>query len=107
MLAEEGGHRTDHEPSRFGRPQAGPGTPAEHDYRPTRTGAQTGAMLVASGLIAFLGVFVLAAAVYSRFADVRFFGGIANLLLFSIALLLLATFLLVWDIVMRLASRPN
>lgn len=74
---------------------------------PLRTGAQTGATLVASAIVALIALGALAAAVYAKIADVNFFGRVSNLLLFAIALLLLASFLLLWEIVVRLASRWN
>ena len=49
----------------------------------------------------------LGLAVYTKLADVRTFGQIANLLVFAVALLLIAIYLLVWEIALRLIARSE
>ena len=50
---------------------------------------------------------VLGLAVYTKLADVRTFGQIQNLLIFAVALLLIAVYLLVWEIALRLIARSD
>lgn len=60
--------------------------------------------MLVSGVLAAASVGVLLLAVYTKFADVRTFGQISNLLLFAGALLLLALYVLVWEIAIRLIA---
>jgi hypothetical protein len=77
------------------------------DYRPPRTTAEGGATMLLSGVF-FAGALVaLALAVYTKLADVRTFGQIGNLLVFAVALLLIAIYLLVWEIALRLIARSD
>ena len=52
-------------------------------------------------------IVVLGLAVYTKLADVRTFGQISNLLMFAVALLLVAVYLLVWEITLRLIARSD
>jgi hypothetical protein len=79
--------------------------PSYESYRPPRTTAESGATMLASGACAMGAVVVLLLAVYAKLFDTRVFGTIANLLAFAVALLLLAIYLLVWEIAMRLTAR--
>src|SRR5947207_13081436 len=72
------------------------------DYRPPRTTAEGGATMLLSGVFLAGAIVVLGLAVYTKLADVRTFGQIQNLLMFGIALLLVALYLLVWEITLRL-----
>jgi hypothetical protein len=77
------------------------------DYRPPRTTAEGGATMLLSGVFLAGSVVVLALAIYTKLADVRTFGQINNLLLFAVALLLIAIYLLVWEIALRLIARSE
>jgi hypothetical protein len=77
------------------------------DYRPPRTTAQGGATMLLSGVFAAGAVVVLALAVYAKLADSRTFGQINNLLIFAAALLLLAIYVLLWEIVLRIIARSD
>jgi hypothetical protein len=77
------------------------------DYRPPRTTAQGGATMLASGIFAAGAVVVLALAIYAKLADSRTFGQIGNLLTFAVALLLIAIYLLVWEITLRVIARSD
>jgi hypothetical protein len=77
------------------------------DYRPPRTTAEGGATMLVSGVFAAAGVGVLLLAVYSKVADVRTFGQISNLLTLAGVLLLLAIYVLVWEITIRLIARTD
>jgi hypothetical protein len=77
------------------------------DYRPPRTTAEGGATMLLSGVFLAGAVVVLGLAVYTKLADVRTFGQIGNLLLFALALLLIALYVLVWEIVLRLIARSD
>lgn len=81
--------------------------PTYEHYRPPRTTAEGGATMLLSGVLAAGAVVVLLLAVYTKLADVRTFGQIANLLTLAVALLLLATYVLVWEITMRLIARTE
>jgi hypothetical protein len=81
--------------------------PSYADYRPPRTTAEGGATMLLSGVFAAGAVVVLALAIYTKLADVRTFGQISNLLLFAVALLLLAVYTLVWEIALRLIARGD
>ena len=52
-------------------------------------------------------ILVLGLAMYTKLADVRTFGQISNLLLFAVALMLIAVYLLVWEITLRLIARSD
>jgi hypothetical protein len=86
--------------------QTGP-PPAYSDYQPPRTTAEGGATMLLSGVFLAGAVVVLGLAVYTKLADVRTFGQINNLLLFAVALLLIALYLLVWEIALRLIARSD
>jgi len=77
------------------------------DYRPPRTTAEGGATMLLSGVFLAGAIVVLGLAVYTKLADVRTFGQIQNLLMFGIALLLIALYLLVWEITLRLIARAD
>jgi hypothetical protein len=77
------------------------------DYRPPRTTAEGGTTMLLSGVFLAGAVVVLGLAVYTKLADVRTFGQIQNLLMFAVALLLIALYLLVWEITLRLIARAD
>jgi len=77
------------------------------DYRPARTTAEGGATMLLSGVFLAGSIVVLGLAMYTKLADVRTFGQIQNLLLFAVALLLIAVYLLVWEIALRLIARSD
>jgi hypothetical protein len=77
------------------------------DYRPSRTTAEGGATMLLSGVFLAGSIVVLGLALYTKLADVRTFGQIGNLLLFAVALLLIALYLLVWEIALRLIARSE
>jgi hypothetical protein len=77
------------------------------DYQPPRTTAEGGATMLLSGVFLAGAVVVLGLAVYTKLADVRTFGQISNLLMFAVALLLIAVYLLVWEIALRLIARAD
>jgi hypothetical protein len=89
-------------------PDAGQsGPPAYQTYRPPRTTAEGGLTMLVSALFALGAVVALVLAGYSKLFDSRAFGQIANLLALAIALLLLAVYILVWEIVLRLIARDE
>lgn len=63
--------------------------------------------MLLSGILAAGAVGVLLLAVYTKVADRVIFGQISNLLAMAIALLLLAIYVLVWEIAIRLLSRGD
>lgn len=63
--------------------------------------------MLVSGFFAAGAVVALLLAVYTKLADVRTFGQISNLLTFAVALLLLAIYVLVWEIAIRLIARSD
>ena len=77
------------------------------DYRPARTTAEGGATMLLSGVFLAGAIVVLGLAMYTKLADVRTFGQIQNLLVFAVALLLIAVYLLVWEIALRLIARSD
>ncbi|MDQ3810979.1 MAG: hypothetical protein M3336_11870 [Chloroflexota bacterium] len=77
------------------------------DYQPPRTTAEGGATMLLSGVFLAGAVVVLGLAIYTKLADVRTFGQINNLLLFAVALMLIALYLLVWEITLRLIARSD
>jgi hypothetical protein len=77
------------------------------DYRPARTTAEGGATMLLSGVFLAGAIVVLGLAVYTKLADVRTFGQIQNLLVFAVALMLIALYLLVWEIALRLIARSD
>jgi hypothetical protein len=77
------------------------------DYRPPRTTAEGGVTMLLSGVFLAGAVVVLGLAIYTKLADVRTFGQINNLLLFAVALLLIAIYMLAWEIALRLIARSD
>src|SRR5438552_2269943 len=77
------------------------------DYHPPRTTAEGGTTMLLSGVFLAGAVVTLGLAIYKKLADVRTFGQIGNLLVFAVALLLIAIYLLVWEIALRLISRSE
>src|SRR6266852_9522955 len=77
------------------------------DFRPPRTTAEGGATMLLSGVFLAGAIVVLGLAMYTKLADVRTFGQISNLLLFAVALMLIAVYLLVWEIALRLIARSD
>src|SRR3981081_42921 len=75
--------------------------------RPPRTTAEGGATMLLSGVFLAGAIVVLGLAVYTKLADVHTFGQISNLLVFAVALLLIAVYLLVWEITLRLIARSD
>src|ERR1700737_4155221 len=77
------------------------------DYRPPRTTAEGGATMLLSGVFLAGAIVALGLAIYTKLADVRTFGQIQNLLLFAVALMVIAVYLLVWEIALRLIARSD
>jgi hypothetical protein len=77
------------------------------DFRPPRTTAEGGTTMLLSGVFLAGAIVVLGLAIYTKLADVRTFGQINNLLLFAVALLLIAVYMLVWEITLRLIARSD
>src|SRR5947207_2966108 len=77
------------------------------DYRPPRTTAEGGATMLLSGVFLAGAIVVLGLAVYTKLADVRTFGQIANLLVFAVALVLIAIYLLLWEVALRMIARSD
>lgn len=95
-------------PTSTGRDEPDVERPPDYaDYRPPRTTAEGGATMLLSGVFLAGAVVVLGLAVYTKLADVRTFGQISNLLTFAVALLLIAVYLLVWEITLRLIARSD
>ena len=46
-------------------------------------------------------------AMYTKLADVHTFGQIGNLLIFAVALLLIAIYLLLWEVALRMIARSD
>jgi hypothetical protein len=89
-------------------PEAQPERPPDYaDYQPPRTTAQGGVTMLLSGVFAAGAMVVLALAVYAKLADSRTFGQINNLLVFAGALLLLAIYVLLWEITLRMIARSD
>lgn len=63
--------------------------------------------MLLSGVFLAGAIVTLGLAVYTKLADVNTFGQIMNLLLFAVALLLVALYLLVWEITLRLIARSD
>jgi hypothetical protein len=63
--------------------------------------------MLLSGVFAAGAVVVLALAVYAKLADSRTFGQISNLLVFAGALMLLAIYVLLWEITLRIIARSD
>jgi hypothetical protein len=88
--------------------ESAPERPPDYaDYLPPRTTAEGGATMLLSGVFLAGAIVVLGLAIYTKLADVRTFGQIGNLLLLAIALLLVAVYLLVWEITLRLIARSD
>lgn len=81
--------------------------PTFEGYRPPRTTAQGGITMLMSGAFAAGALFTLVLAIYTKLADVRTFGQISNLLVFAVALMLVAIYCLVWEITVRLIARSD
>ncbi len=81
--------------------------PTFEDYRPPRTTASGGATMLVSGVFAAGAVVALLLAVYTKLADIRTFGQISNLLTLAVVLALLAIYVLVWEIAIRLIARSD
>ncbi|MBV8715000.1 MAG: hypothetical protein JO318_11750 [Chloroflexi bacterium] len=77
------------------------------DYRPPRTTAEGGATMLLSGVFLAGAIVTLGLAVYTKLADVRTFGQIQNLLVFAVALLLIAIYLLLWEVALRMIARSD
>jgi hypothetical protein len=63
--------------------------------------------MLVSGVFASAAVGLLLLAAYSKIADVRAFGQISNLLTAATALLLLALYVLVWEVTVRVIARSD
>ena len=63
--------------------------------------------MLASSIFAAAAVVLLLLAAYENLAETRRFGAVPNLVAVSVVLLLLATFLLVWELVLRLVARSE
>ena len=77
------------------------------DYRPPRTTAEGGATMLLGGVFLAGAIVTLGLAVYTKLADVRTFGQIANLLVFAVALVLIAIYLLLWEVALRMIARSE
>jgi hypothetical protein len=77
------------------------------DYRPPRTTAEGGATMLLSGVFMAGAIVTLGLAIYTKLADVRTFGQIANLLVFAVALVLIAIYLLLWEVALRMIARSD
>jgi len=91
------------------RPEESPAErpPDFGDYRPPRTTAEGGATMLLSGVFLAGAIVTLGLAVYTKLADVRTFGQIANLLIFAVALMLIAIYLLLWEVALRMIARSD
>ena len=63
--------------------------------------------MLVSAVFALGAVVAMVLAAYSKLFDSRTFGQIANLLTLAVGLLLLAIYILVWEIVARLIARDE
>jgi hypothetical protein len=81
--------------------------PDYRDYRPPRTTAEGGATMLLSGVFLAGAIVTLGLAIYTKLADVRTFGQIQNLLIFAVALLLVAIYLLLWEVALRMIARSD
>ncbi len=63
--------------------------------------------MLVSAAFALGAVVAMVLAVYSKLFDSRTFGQITNLLTLGVALLLLAIYILVWEIVARMIARDE
>lgn len=63
-------------------------------------------MLISGAFVAGA-VIALLLGVYSKVTETAYFGQVTNLLLFSVALLLLGLYTLAWEIALRLISRTE
>ena len=77
------------------------------DFRPPRTTAEGGAPMLLSGVFLAGAIVTLGLAIYTKLADVRTFGQIQNLLVFAVALLLVAIYLLLWEVALRMIARSD
>ncbi|MBV9580010.1 MAG: hypothetical protein JO057_15585 [Chloroflexi bacterium] len=77
------------------------------DFRPPRTTAEGGATMLLSGVFLAGAIVTLGLAAYTKLADVRTFGQIANLLIFAVALMLIAIYLLLWEVALRMIARSD
>src|SRR5215472_10106199 len=77
------------------------------DYRPPHTTAEGGATMLLSGVFLAGAIVTLGLAIYTKLADVRTFGQIANLLIFAVALMLIAIYLLLWEVALRMIARSD
>jgi hypothetical protein len=77
------------------------------DFRPPRTTAEGGATMLLSGVFLAGAIVTLGLAIYTKLADVRTFGQIQNLLVFAVALLLVAIYLLLWEVALRMIARSD
>lgn len=81
--------------------------PTYEDYQPPRTTAEGGITMLLSGVVAAAGLGALLLALFSKLADVKTFGQIGNLLLGAVALFLLALYILVWEVTVRMIARAD
>ena len=63
--------------------------------------------MLLSGVFLACAFVTLGLAVYTKLADVRTFGQIANLLVFAVALVLIAIYLLLWEVALRMIARSE
>ena len=64
--------------------------------------------MLVSGVFAGVALIALVLAIYTKVSNVQpIFGQIQNLLLFAVALLLLALYVLLWEIAMRIIGRSG
>ena len=63
--------------------------------------------MLLSGVFLAGSIVTLGLAIYTKLADVRTFGQIANLLVFAVALMLIAIYLLLWEIALRIIAHSE
>jgi len=63
--------------------------------------------MLLSGVFLAGAVVTLGLAIYTKLADVRTFGQIENLLIFAVALMLIAIYLLLWEVALRMIARSD
>ena len=95
------------QPAREPPPEPDARPPSFAGYRPPRTTAVGGLTMLISTLFAAGAVVALVLAGASKVWDLRTFGQISNLIAFAIALMLLALWLLLWEITLRVIEHSG
>jgi hypothetical protein len=63
--------------------------------------------MLLSGVFLAGAIVTLGLAIYTKLADVRTFGQIGNLVMFAVALMLIAIYLLLWEVALRMIARSD